>query len=143
MTAYDIIKKKRDGSRLTRQEIEHIVLGFTGGDIPDYQMSAFLMAVYFQGMDDEEVNDLTLVMIESGHKVDLSSIPGKKVDKHSTGGVGDTTSLLIAPIIAAAGLPFAKMSGRGPCPHRAGTRTNWSPSRASRYTSQKRNLSSR
>ena len=105
-------------------------------------MSAFLMAVYFQGMDDEEVKDLTLVMIESGHKVDLSSIPGKKVDKHSTGGVGDTTSLLIAPIIAAAGLPFAKMSGRG-LAHTAGPWTNWSPSRASRYTSQKRNLSSR
>jgi pyrimidine-nucleoside phosphorylase len=120
MTAYDIIKKKRDGSRLTRQEIEHIVLGFTRGEIPDYQMSAFLMAVYFKGMDDEEVKDLTLVMVESGHKVDLSPIPGKKVDKHSTGGVGDTTSLLIAPIIAAAGLPFAKMSGRG-LAHTGGT----------------------
>ncbi len=120
MTPYDIIKKKRDGFRLSREEIEYFVLGFTRGEIPDYQMSAWLMAVYFKGMDDEETKDLTMVMIESGDKVDLSSIPGIKVDKHSTGGVGDTTSLLIGPIIAAAGVPFAKMSGRG-LAHTGGT----------------------
>ncbi|MGV8123238.1 MAG: pyrimidine-nucleoside phosphorylase [Candidatus Xenobiia bacterium LiM19] len=120
MTPYDIIKKKRDGFRLSREEIEYFVLGFTRGEIPDYQMSAWLMAVFMKGMDDEETKDLTLVMIESGDKVDLSSIPGVKVDKHSTGGVGDTTSLLIGPIIAAAGVPFAKMSGRG-LAHTGGT----------------------
>jgi len=120
MTPYDIIKKKRDGFRLSREEIEYFVLGFTRGEIPDYQMSAWLMAVFLKGMDDEETKDLTSVMIESGDKVDLSSIPGVKVDKHSTGGVGDTTSLLIGPIIAAAGVPFAKMSGRG-LAHTGGT----------------------
>lgn len=120
MTPYDIIKKKRDGFRLSREEIEYFVLGFTRGEIPDYQMSAWLMAVFMKGMDDEETKDLTMVMIESGDKVDLSSIPGVKVDKHSTGGVGDTTSLLIGPIIAAAGVPFAKMSGRG-LAHTGGT----------------------
>lgn len=120
MKPYDIIKKKRDGHRLASSELETMVLGYTNGEISDYQMSAFLMAVYFRGMDDEETRDFTKIMVHSGHVVDLSSIPGKKVDKHSTGGVGDTTSLLIGPIVAAAGLPFAKMSGRG-LAHTGGT----------------------
>lgn len=120
MTACDIILKKRDGARLSREELQYMILGFTRGDIPDYQMSAFIMATYFRGMDEEEMRDLTLVMIESGHRVDLSSVPGKKVDKHSTGGVGDTTSLLLGPIVSACGVPFAKMSGRG-LAHTGGT----------------------
>lgn len=113
MKPYDIICKKRDGMALSREEIETMVMGFAKGEIPDYQMSAFLMAVFIRGMNDEETRDLTLTMTDSGDKIDLSSIPGVKVDKHSTGGVGDTATLLIAPIVAAAGIPFAKMSGRG------------------------------
>ena len=120
MKPYDIIIKKRDGLRLTKQEIEYMVLGFAKGEIPDYLMSAFLMAIFIKGMDDEETKDITMAMTNSGHRVDLSSIEGIKVDKHSTGGVGDTTTLLIAPIVAAAGLPFAKMSGRG-LAHTGGT----------------------
>jgi pyrimidine-nucleoside phosphorylase len=109
----DIIEKKKKGRRLSREEIAFIVNGFTRGEVPDYQMSAFLMCVYFQGMDEEETTDLTMVMMRSGEVVDLSAIPGIKVDKHSTGGVGDTTTLILAPLVAAAGIPVAKMSGRG------------------------------
>ncbi|MDQ7822701.1 MAG: thymidine phosphorylase [Candidatus Eremiobacteraeota bacterium] len=120
MKPYDIIKKKKEGGCLSCSEIESMIQGFSKGDIPDYLMSAFLMAVCLKGMDDAETKDLTQAMTDSGHKVNLASIPGRKVDKHSTGGVGDTTTLLIGPIISAAGIPFAKMSGRG-LAHTGGT----------------------
>ncbi|RKN84654.1 pyrimidine-nucleoside phosphorylase [Paenibacillus ginsengarvi] len=113
MRMVDLIQQKRDGGRLSREQLYDIVRGFTRGDIPDYQMSAFAMAVYFRGMDEEEIADLTLAMASSGDVVDLSGIHGTKVDKHSTGGVGDKTSLIVVPLVAAAGVPVAKMSGRG------------------------------
>lgn len=113
MRMVDLIEKKRDGGKLSKKEIETVVLGFTRGEIPDYQMSAFLMAVYYRGMDEEEISDMTAVMAGSGDMVDLSEIPGVKVDKHSTGGVGDKTTLIAAPIAAACGVTIAKMSGRG------------------------------
>ena len=113
MNAVDLIVKKRDGERLTREEIGYMVMGYTDGDIPDYQMSAFLMAIFFSGMDDVETADLTEVMRDSGDVMDLSGIKGIKVDKHSTGGVGDKTTLIVAPLAASCGVPVAKMSGRG------------------------------
>lgn len=113
MNTVDILTKKRDGYVLTDEEIKHIVMGYTSGDIPDYQMSAFLMAVYFRGMDKEETVALTQIMRDSGSVVDLSGIRGIKVDKHSTGGVGDKTTLIVGPVAAACGVPIAKMSGRG------------------------------
>jgi len=113
MRAYDIIYKKREGQKLTKEELEFLINGYVEGDIPDYQMSAWAMAVYFQGMDAEETADLTMLMAESGDMIDLSPIKGIKVDKHSTGGVGDTTTLILAPLVASAGIPVAKMSGRG------------------------------
>ena len=113
MTMYDIISKKKIGGALSDEEIRFFIDGFTKGEIPDYQASAFLMAVCIHGMDERETATLTDAMLRSGDVADLSSIPGVKVDKHSTGGVGDKTSLIIGPIAAACGVPVAKMSGRG------------------------------
>ncbi len=112
MRTVDLIQRKRDGEELTPEEIEYLVEGYTKGEIPDYQMSSFLMAVYFSGMSDREVTRLTECMLRSGETVDLSSIPGVKVDKHSTGGVGDKTSLIVAPLAASAGVVVPMMSGR-------------------------------
>lgn len=113
MRIYDLIAKKRDGGTHTREELEAIVNGFVSGEVADYQMAAWMMAVYLRGMTNEETAELTDVMAHSGVMVDLSPIPGIKVDKHSTGGVGDTTTLIVAPLCAACGAKVAKMSGRG------------------------------
>ncbi len=113
MRAYDIIYKKREGKKLSEEEISFLIKGYVNNEIPDYQLSAWAMAVFFQGMDAEETAHLTMSMARSGDMIDLSPIKGVKVDKHSTGGVGDTTTLVLAPLVAAAGIPVAKMSGRG------------------------------
>lgn len=113
MRALDIIIKKRDGEKLSQQEINFLIEGYTNGTVENYQMSAFTMAVFFQGMDDEEATWLTEAILHSGDELDLSLIEGIKVDKHSTGGVGDKTSLVVGPLVASLGIKFAKMSGRG------------------------------
>ena len=113
MRAVDLIQKKRDGQELTATEIKWLVEGYVAGTVPDYQMSAFAMAVYFKRMTTREISDLTMNMVKTGQEFDLSAIDGVKVDKHSTGGVGDKVTLILAPLVASFGVPVAKMSGRG------------------------------
>ena len=113
MRAVDLIQKKRDGQELSSSEIKWLVEGYVAGTVPDYQMSAFAMAVYFKGMTTREISELTMNMVKTGQEFDLSAIDGIKVDKHSTGGVGDKVTLILAPLVASFGVPVAKMSGRG------------------------------
>lgn len=127
MRMVDLIEKKRDGGVLTDDEIRFIIKGFTDGSIPDYQMSAFAMTVFYKGMTDHETAVLTDAMMRSGDTVDLSRFGDKSVDKHSTGGVGDKTTLIVAPIVSSLGGKMAKMSGRASAT-RAARSISWNPS---------------
>ena len=110
----ELIQRKRDGEELRADELTELILGYARGDVPDYQMAAFCMAVFFRGLSERETSTLTEAMVASGETIDLGGLLGRKVvDKHSTGGVGDKTSLAVGPIVAACGVPFGKMSGRG------------------------------
>ncbi|HHV72665.1 MAG TPA: pyrimidine-nucleoside phosphorylase [Clostridia bacterium] len=113
MRVYDLIAKKRDGFPLSKEEIDFLIEGYTKNEIDDYQMAAWLMAAFIRGLNEEETSNLTMSMVKTGKTIDLSSIKGVKVDKHSTGGVGDKTTIVLAPLIASIGIPVAKMSGRG------------------------------
>ncbi|RLD13824.1 thymidine phosphorylase, partial [candidate division KSB1 bacterium] len=113
LSMYEIIRKKRDGLKLTDEEIRFFIQGYVKNEIPDYQMAALLMAMFLRGLDEDESNSYTEAMLHSGKVIDLSDIPGIKVDKHSTGGVGDKVSIILAPIVAAAGVPVPMISGRG------------------------------
>ena len=113
MQIADIIRKKKQRQELSKEEIYFFVKGYTKGNIPDYQISALLMAIWFTGMTKEETSHLTMAYVESGDTMDLSAIPGIKVDKHSTGGVGDKISLIVLPVVSALGIPVAKISGKG------------------------------
>ena len=113
MNIIEIIEKKKNGQVLTKDEMKYAVMGYVNGDIPDYQMSALLMAIVIRGMEEPEIIDLTDIMIHSGDMLDLSAIAGTKVDKHSTGGIGDKTTLAVLPLVASCGVKCAKMSGRG------------------------------
>ena len=127
MRAVDLIRKKRDSGEHSREEIDFLISGYTRGEIPDYQMAAWLMAVWLRGLNRPEITVLTEAMLYSGEVVNLSDLPGKKVDKHSTGGVGDKTSLILAPIVAAGGLTVPMISGRG-LGHTGARSTNSNPS---------------
>lgn len=113
MNAVEIIRKKRDQEELTKEEIDYFIKEYSLGNIPDYQASSLLMAIYLNGMSQDEISNLTYSMAHSGTTIDLSLIPGIKVDKHSTGGIGDKVTLVVLPLVACLGIPVAKMSGRG------------------------------